>query len=85
MASYRVLQPFVRFLRGYKVGKVLTDADLACWTPDTAREQAIKELVAAGRLSLVPASGAPVKPAVAASIPARPTVVAEPVVNAKKE
>lgn len=68
MSSYRVGQNFDRFSRGYKAGQTLTDADLSCWLPESAREQAIKELIATNKIYPVQAASAP---------------AVEPVVNAK--
>lgn len=47
--SYRVLNPFRAFERGYERGAVLTvDADLSCWLPLEAGAAKLRDLIAVG-------------------------------------
>jgi hypothetical protein len=71
MAQYRVTRPFSRFQRGYATGQVLTEADLSCWLPESARAAAVADLIARNQLFPVQSAPAP-----------KPTVT-EPVVNVR--
>jgi hypothetical protein len=64
MAQYHVIQPFSRFSRGYAAGQVLTEADLSCWLPESARTAAIADLIARARIAPVRSTPAPASPSV---------------------
>jgi hypothetical protein len=64
MASYRVTRSFSRFSRGYATGQVLTEADLSCWLPESARAAAIADLIARNQLFPVQSAPAPAAPSV---------------------
>lgn len=53
MTTYRVEAPFEAFQREYKIGTILSDAELECWQPDICRASMMVSLAAKGSLSIV--------------------------------